>query len=99
MVVISAGLASRFTNFLGLSGEALSGELSVAVLRTSNGALGRIGKSFATEGVKGAVEGLISGAAGEVVLKAFRPRDGQKQFGRYLGSLEQQLSKEQALVE
>ncbi|MCK6506501.1 DUF4157 domain-containing protein [Myxococcota bacterium] len=68
--VLSAGLAARFTNMIGLSRGALAAEMTVGVVETTSGAIRYAGQNFAGGAIRGAIEGFLAGAVGEVVMTA-----------------------------
>lgn len=70
MAVLSNGLASRFTSFVGLKGAQLSGQVTLGAIEAAGGAIQHAGKQFAAGALRGAIDGLVSGMVGEVVLTA-----------------------------
>ena len=70
MAVLSAGLAGRFTNLIGLGKSALAAELTAGILRSSDAALAHAGKAIAGAGLRSSIEGFLAGAVGELILTA-----------------------------
>ncbi len=68
--VLSAGIAARFSNMVGLSRAGLAAEMSAGVMESTTQAASYAGRNFAGGALRGAVEGFLSGAVGEVVLTA-----------------------------
>ncbi|WP_346292970.1 hypothetical protein [Sphaerothrix gracilis] len=70
MAVLSAGLAHRFTNMVGLGKAELAGEMTAGILASSEAAVNQAGRTFARAGLEGLIDGLLSGAVGELVMTA-----------------------------
>ncbi|WP_428268579.1 annexin [Haliangium sp.] len=74
MTVLSAGVAkslqAAFSRMVGLRGAALTAEMSVSVVSATEVGMGQLGRRFATGGIRAGIEGMLGGAAGELVLTA-----------------------------
>ncbi len=68
--VLSAGIAARFSNMVGLSRGALAAEMAAGALESTAAAASHAGRNFAGGALRGAVEGFLAGAVGEVVVTA-----------------------------
>jgi hypothetical protein len=68
MAVLSVGLATRFTNLIGLSKAGLAAEMTAGILASSDAAISQAGKTFVNAGIRSGIEGFLSGAVGEIVL-------------------------------
>lgn len=68
--VLSAGLAARFSNFVGLSRGGLAGQLAAGAVETTGAAARYAGKNFAGAALRGSIEGFLGGVVGEIVMTA-----------------------------
>ncbi len=68
--VLSAGLAARFSNFVGLSRTGLAGQMAAGALETTGAAARYAGRNFAGGALRGTIEGFLSGVVGEIVMTA-----------------------------
>lgn len=66
--VLSAGLAARFTTFVGLSRGALASQVAAGALESTAEATAYVGRRVAGGAIQGALEGFLAGAVGELVL-------------------------------
>ena len=68
MAVLSAGLAAHFTRLAGLGGGALASETTVGIMRSTGSALAVAGKQAPGAVLRGAIDGCLAGAVGEVIF-------------------------------
>jgi hypothetical protein len=92
--VLSASLAARFMNVVGLGKEALAGELAAGIVTSSDAAISLSGRTFATAGLKNAIEGLLAGAAGGVVMTVTDQAVWKKTIWEVIGSIGAALLRE-----
>ncbi|MED5374323.1 MAG: ADP-ribosyltransferase [Myxococcota bacterium] len=70
MAVLANGLATRFTDLVGLRGAQLSGAMSLGSIEAAGGTIQASGRAFVQGSVRGGLDGLLSGMVGELVLTA-----------------------------
>ncbi len=68
--VLAAGIATRFTNLVGLTRAALASEMTAGALESTSAAISYAGRSFAAGALRGTIEGFLGGAVGELILTA-----------------------------
>ncbi len=85
MAVVGEVLAARFSAYIGLRGAAFTGELSASTLRAANAATSQAGKSFVEGGLRGTIDGLLSGMVGEVTMTALDENTWRQSIWDILG--------------
>jgi hypothetical protein len=74
MMVLTGGVAKSlqlsFFRMIGVKGAQLTTEMTIATLRATEIGVSQMGKRFAVGGIRAGIEGMLSGAAGELVFTA-----------------------------
>lgn len=68
--VLSAGLAARFSNFVGLGRTQLAGQMAAGTIEATGAATRYAGQNFVGGALRGSIEGFLGGVVGEIVMTA-----------------------------
>ena len=84
---LAGSLSASFGRLVGLGGDALAAEATTGVLLASNAAIEQAGKRAVIGGVREMIQGMLAGAAGEVVVKVTDEKTWRQSIARVIETL------------